>query len=234
MSEGAKICTNCGKVAAPMGQSSENSNRQFSNFSGSQGMTPGASSRTKTTYASHRSARQMKAPEANYGQASARRRPDANYDPVKQAAQQRVPFVTNETSGKEKNRSRLSPIIGAIIKIIIALLIVYVVLSFAMVMLVRNAEYDFKLGKGISLECSTYGEAFDNYFEDGKWRFDIKSRKVTFEGTSYDKEKYEITFGRKEGQTVVQTMYIDDKRIDGDKIMDVYVMGMFMTEKRDK
>lgn len=228
---GSKICTNCGRMVSGADIQGKGQERQFSSFGGAQGNVPGAGNRARTTYAAQRSAKQMKAPTQNYGENAKRRQIDPGYDPVKQAAKQKVPFVTNETSGKEKNRSTVRPLLAALVKVALAAAVLYIAFAFVMVMLVRTAGYDFKLAEGVALPCDSYGEAFDNYFEDGKWRYSLKGNKVTFTGTDKDGKEYDITFGKKDGKTVVKRMLIDKKLISEDKIMDIYVMGMFMSEK---
>ncbi|WP_294406122.1 zinc ribbon domain-containing protein [uncultured Ruminococcus sp.] len=225
MKEGAKICTNCGKVAP----SEQLNGNQFSNFGGPQGMTPGAKNTARTTYAATRSAKQMKYADDKYGNGP-RRRVDENYDPVKQS-KQKVPFVTNESSGKEKHRSRIIPVVKLLIKIALVLFILYAAFGFARVMMVKSASYDFKLGEGMKLTSENYGDAFDNYFTDGKWSYELKGNCVTYKGTAQDGGEYEMTFGKSEGQTAVLTLTIDGKKIDSEKIMPQYVLGMFMSEK---
>ncbi len=230
--DGAKICTNCGKMIAARGSAQKEGGLQFSNYGGSS-MPVQNKPDVRTPYMSRSNAKQARQEADNRayqraGQSTQQRRTDSGYDPVRQAQQQRVPFVTNTSSGKEKTKSKITPIIGALVKIILALVILYVLFGFIRVMLVRSADYDFNLGEGMTLECENYGEAMDNYFEKGHWRYHLKGNCVTYTGETDSGEVYELTFGKIDKQTAVTRLVIDGKAVDKDKIMDVYIMGMFM------
>ncbi|MDO4945184.1 MAG: zinc ribbon domain-containing protein [Ruminococcus sp.] len=230
--DGAKICTNCGKMIAGKGSAQKEGGLQFSNYGGSS-MPVQNKPDVRTPYMSKANAKHARQEADNRayqraGQSAQQRRTDNGYDPVRQAQQQRVPFVTNSSSGKEKSKSKIMPLIGKLVKIILVLFILYALFGFIRVMLVRSADYDFKLGEGMKLECENYGEAMDNYFEKGKWRYHLKGNCVTYTGETKSGEEYELTFGKKNKQTAVTKLVIDGKAVDKDKIMDIYIMGMFM------
>ena len=86
----------------------------------------------------------------------------------------------------------------------------------------------------MKLSCETYGEAVDNFFEEGKWRYHISDNKVVYYGTTKEGEEYVMTFGKVNGDTVVKRLTIDGKKIDDDKVMELYVMQMFMAESPKK
>ena len=227
----AKICTNCGKVVPAFNQ---NAQKEGYNQFG----TPERSKSTirdtvKTPYAATRSARQMQAPDEKYGTSTLRRQPDPGYDPVKAAAQKKVPFVTNASSGKQAHAGVLGPLLGKLIKIVLVLAVILVLFAVVRVLMVRQAKYDFKLPEQIKLESTTYGEAFGKFFKEGKWWYDIKKNAVTYKGTGYDNKEYDMVFGRVDGQTAVKSLTIDGKIIDSkdDNIMKNYVMGMFMAQR---
>jgi len=233
--DGSKICTNCGKMIAAKGNAPKQGGLQFSNYGGS-AMPVQNKPEVRAPYMSKSNARQARqeADDRAYqraGQPAGKHRTDSGYDPVRQAGQQKIPFVTNSSSGKEKNKSKVLPLVGTLVKIILVLLIIYVLFGFIRVMLVRTADYDFKLGEGMKLECENYGEAMDNYFEKGSWRYHLKGNQVTYTGETKSGEKYELTFGKKDGQTAVTRLVIDGKPVDKEKIMDIYIMGMFMSSK---
>lgn len=232
----SKLCTNCGKMIAGKGTAQTKSNLQFSNYNESS-IPVQNSPDVRASYMSKTNARQARydADDRAYQQslqAENRRRSNSGYDPTKHAEQQKIPFVTNSSSGKEKNKSKITPMLGTLVKIIIVLFILYALFGFIRVMLVRSADYDFKLGEGMKLECENYGEAVDSYFENGSWRYHLKGNCVTYVGKTKSGEKYEMTFGKKDKQTVVTRLVIDEKAVDKEKIMDIYIMGMFMTKDK--
>ncbi len=228
----AMICTNCGKVVPAYNSSAK---KQGYDQFGTPRQDQGAARDTvKTPYAATRSARQMQGVESGYADTGKRRSSaPAGYDPVKAAQQQKVPFVTNASSGKRQNTSTLAPLVFNLIKILIVVAILYAGFVFVRVMLVKQAKYDFKLAEGMTLASKNYGQAFDNYFKEGKWWYDFEKNIVTYEGTTSEGKVYKMTFGKVDGQTAVKTLYIDDKKIDNadGNIMKNYVLGMFMSEK---
>jgi hypothetical protein len=226
MEEGAKICTNCGKVVPSQNKTASQSG-QFNNFDDSYNEKRTASTRNAPRVNPQDSLRK-KSTGGTPSEAKRNKVVDSDYDPVRQARQERIPFVTNASSGKQENSSKIMPIIGMLVKIIIAVAVLFVGFSFVRCYLVSSKGYDFKLDESITLNSDTYGDAFDNYFEEGKWRYHIKGNKVVYTGTTKDGETYEMYFGKYAGQTAVTRLTIDGKSVDEDKIMQLYIMPMFM------
>lgn len=227
----SKLCPGCGRVAPAFRGSEEQELKQFGDTNAS-GLTPGAKNTPITaSHASVREGRRMEAPNENYGKNAAPQQ-HADFDHIKAAQQQKTPFVTNSSSGKFENRSRVSSGVGIAIRVLIILLIAAIVYAAFKVITVKRAGYDFKLDDGMTLASSTYGEAVDSYFDGGKWRFDFLSNSVTYKGHNHHGELIEMTFGKLGDQVVVTELYVDGEMISGTtNIMNNYVLGMFMAEK---
>ena len=229
----AKICPGCGKVMPAYHGAELKKRSQFSGENERDGLTNNRM-RVQTPYAAMRSGRQMDKLDENYGTPKARREhvPE-NYDPRKDIIKQ--PFSVGTGSGKQANQSKLSAGLSYIIKMTLIILVGLVLYAVLRVYLVTKASYDFKLDEGITLASKNYGEAFDNYFEEKRWWFDFSINKVTFKGTNGDGEEYYMVFGRTDdGQTAVKELTIDGKKIynDNNTIMNNYILGTFMAEKK--
>ena len=231
----AKICPGCGKVMPAFKGAELGRHNQFSSDRERDGL---AVSRlvAQTPYAATRSGRQMDKLDVNYGTAKARKEhlPD-NYDPKKD--NKTVPFTTATGSGKQANRSIISNGLASVIRFILIIAIGMVLYAVGRVLIVSHANYDFNLDENIKLESSSYGEAFDSYFEECHWWFDFSQNKVTFRGIDKEGTEYKMLFGRSpDGQTAVKELRIDGKRItiEDTDIMNTYIMAMFMTAKEIK
>ena len=69
---------------------------------------------------------------------------------------------------------------------------------------IMNTGYNFKLSKDVEV-ASSYSKAFNNYFEEKHWGFDLSKNAVTFKGKNRDGVEYSMVFGRSpDGQTAVK------------------------------
>lgn len=237
----AKICTNCGKVVSSKNQQAvrqntrSNAPQQFSQ--------QGFDSRQRTANR-YNPMQNQPAPQRVYEHPKrvAQRQPQYAQPPVSQNKKKKRPtdtqlnmnaftesgrFEENQTSGKE-NRSKLKPIIFRIIKIAVVLLVLYFGFAFVRIFMVSHAGYEFETK--MTLSSDNYGDAMSNYFDDGSWKFTLFKNQVSYEGKK-GSEEYVLTFKRQNGQTVCDSITIDGKKVTTDKLMDTYVMGMFMAEK---
>ena len=229
----AKICPGCGKVMPAYHGVEAGEGSQFSNSNKRDGLTNNRI-RTQTPYAANRSGRQMDKLDPNYGTKKARREhlPD-NYDPRKEGIKQQ-PFTTGTGTGKQAYVSKLGNGIGYFFTFILIIMIAFIMYATARVLAVTRSSYDFELGSGMHLANKNYGEAFDAYFKEQHWWFDITCNKVTFRGTNSNGEEYEMWFGRTaDGQTAVKELYIDGQKVfnENNRIMEAYILSAFMTEK---
>ncbi|MBR1739893.1 MAG: zinc ribbon domain-containing protein [Ruminococcus sp.] len=135
-----------------------------------------------------------------------------------------------EPRSRKGGRSRLAPVIGWLIALTVVAVLVVIAYAAVRVYLVKRSGYDFGLNDKIKLPSSTYSEAFDRYFTDGKWDFSFKKNAVTFKGKDDRGREFKLVFGRRGGQTVVTELTINGKAptTDVNDIMANYVMGMFM------
>jgi hypothetical protein len=228
----AKICPGCGKVIPAYKGAELGNNNQFSTDRERDGLT---ASRlvTQTPYAATRSGRQMDKLDENYGTPKARKEHRLeNYDPRKDNKKV-SPYSTGTGSGKQANRSFISNGVANVIKFIIIIAVGMILYAVGKVFIVSHTNYDFNLNDNIKLESDSYGEAFDNYFEECHWWFDFSVNKVTFTGIDKDGTEYKMVFGRApDGQTAVNELKIDGKRVTMEEdIMKTYILGMFMAQK---
>lgn len=231
MESTAKICPGCGKVM-PSYRGAEIKNKsRLSNENNNDGLTS-VREKVQTPYAASRSGRQMGTLDENYGKpkAPSGKMPE-KYDP--KSSDTKLRFNRPTGSGKQSYRSVIGPGLAYIIKFAIIIIIGLILYAVIRVLMVKNTGYDFKLDKDVTLVSKTYGQAFDNYFEEKHWWFDLSQNKVTFRGVDSAGKEYKMVFGRSDdGQTAVKSLTIDGKKISNDKnnIMNNYIMGTFMVQ----
>ena len=89
---------------------------------------------------------------------------------------------------------------------------------------VKSATYPFETR--MKLTYSTYGQAFDEYFDDGSWSVNPFNITCTYKGKSSHGEDYSIVFSAG-GRIKVKSITIDDKEIDKG-IFEEKLLGMFI------
>ena len=210
--EGAKICPNCGRII--MQNKEKPKYNTFSNGP-SRKKTRTVNFEEDTIYSSDL-LRKKKPPKEQ-----------SSFSPEQRAALENTKYQRTNYSGRQ-NYGKIVPFVGKIIKIAIVLVLLYLLLCFVRVYSTKSANYKFDTK--MDLPCDSYGEAFDAYFEDGSWHYRLTRNRVSYEGKLKGKT-YKMTFKKENGQVVVDTLYIDSEEIEKDKIMDDYVLGMFMSEE---
>ena len=219
LEDGAKICTNCGKMVPIATSAQRRGEQEYIDRSRLQGMPKRVYEHPKRAEAEERMRREQTRPRGQAAQARNREPSAADY--------RRTP-TERSTSGKE-NYGKGKKIIKALLKIAVIIAIVYFVLAFVRIASVRRSSYDFDTQMAMTSE--NYGEAVDAYFKSGKWKYNIFKNQVSYEGTSQKGDDYVMIFGKKKGQTIVREMTIDGKNVGSSEIM-TDVMGMFMAEKK--
>ena len=101
----------------------------------------------------------------------------------------------------------------------------YIIIYMIQVFRVRTSTYKFdKLN--MKLSHTSYGTAFNDYFEDTHWYVNPFTMKVTFKGSSKHREEYEIVFTAR-AKVKLQSIGIDERQID-EKLFDEKMMGIFI------
>lgn len=234
----SKICTNCGKVVSS-GNSRQRPNNQPQQFSQQGFDRRQAQQRPRPVPPQNQPAPQrvyehpkrvpQRQPQYEQQPQNRRKRPvqasnQLNYEAFSDGGH----FEKNTSSGKEK-RSKLKPLVWRIIKIALVVAVLYFAFSFVRIFMVSHAGYDFDTQ--MKLTSDNYGDAMDNFFTDGSWKFSLFKNEVSYEGTKGGSE-YVLTFERKSGQTVCSSLTIDGEAVKSDKSIETEIMGMFMAEKQ--
>ena len=152
--------------------------------------------------------------------------PESQFTPEQRAALETDGHTRRGYSGRQ-NYGKIVPFVGKVIKIAILLVIIYLLVCFVRVTMVKTSDYKFDTK--MELTCENYGEAMKAYFDDGSWHYRLSRNTVSYEGTK-KKKVYKLTFKKENGQVIVDSLTIDDEQIPKKKIMKEYVMGMFMSE----
>lgn len=140
--------------------------------------------------------------------------------PKRKAAEQCYAPISEPA--KKKKRSKLKIVLKAA-KVILIILIVYAVIFAAQVFRIRHSDYEFK--SKMKMSQDNFGEALDNYFEDGRWSYDPITFTASYKGT-HEKQEYEITF------SALVSIKVKSITIDGEKVkskfIETEIMGMFI------
>lgn len=204
---------------------------QFSSGDRGDGLTA-SRLKAQTPYAANRSGRMMDKLDENYGTPKARKSHSLdNYDISIDKDKTRA-FSGTVGSGKEKGRSIIGPGLANFIKFIIIIVVGMGLYIAGNIFRVMHAGYNFKLDQDVEV-AANYGEAFNNYFEEKHWGFDLSKNAVTFKGKNRDGLEYTMVFGNSsDGQTEVKELTIDGEKktvLDGD-VMNDYIIVIFTDE----
>lgn len=221
LEDGAKICTNCGKMVPIASSTQRRGEQEFIDRSRIQGIPKRVYEHPKRAEAEERMRREQEARKAKRVRETDRNREMS-------AADYRRTPTDHSSSGKE-NYGKGKKILKTLLKITVVILVIYFVIAFVRIFSVRHSTYDFDTE--MKLASENYGEAVDAYFKDGKWKYNIFKNQVSYEGTSESGDDYVMIFGKNDGQTVVRQMTKNSKKVASDSIMND-VMGMFMFEKK--
>lgn len=219
IADGSKICSNCGMVV-------KNSPKQTVN-------TGAVKIKSGSQTSAHRMASLSTQDAANVfnDQPLHKRRPtkgtyNSTFTPEQRA---KLEKIDNRKlgSGRQDN-SRLMPLLRKSVFIIFIIVLLAVGFMFVRIFMVKQSTYKFETK--MKLSCNNYGEAMNNFFGDsGKWHFDFRKNEVSYTGTHKNKS-YVLIFKKDDGQTVVDKLTINDEEVDKENIMEIYVLGMFMTD----
>lgn len=221
LEDGAKICTNCGKMVPIASSVQKRGEQEYIDRSRIQGIPKRVYEHPKRAEAEERMRREQEARNARRARETARNR--------ELSAQEHRRTPTEHSSSGKENYGNGKKIVKTVLKFAVILALIYFVLAFVRILGVRHSTYKFDTE--MTLANENYGEAFDAYFKSGKWKYNIFKNQVSYEGTSESGDEYTMTFGKKKGQTIVRLMTKNGKKMASDSIMND-VMGMFMFEKK--
>ena len=234
LEESAKLCTGCGRIVG------------IENASGGAARYTQRSTQAPRRVYEHPARAQRQPAQA---QRPVRQRQPQQQRPVQQRpvqqrptqqrmqaqspTPQRVPRQMPEEQAvrhkKQKKSSKTKMMIKkTVLTVVIAgavIAAVYFVLAFVNITLIKHSGYDFDVP--MELEQDNYGDAIDVYFEEGSWSFNLFTFTVSYEGKAHNGDKYEMSFGHEDGETVVTELRVNGKKIRKKDIMTLYIMGMF-------
>lgn len=210
ISEGMKICANCGKVVPPMRTARPaNPNAARSNVN-------------RNTARPHGNYRSMPSHRSSIGNQRpvSRRQPENNYRKPEPNNRQQVKRKGNGRKAANDVKSR----VFKALKIALIVLIIYVIISIIQIFRVRFATYDFKVDMKMSQD--NYGQAIDNYFDSGHWVYNPFTFTVTYKGEKQREGDYELKFSAI-SSVKLKSVVVDGKAKDEDKIESA-IMGLFI------
>lgn len=110
------------------------------------------------------------------------------------------------------------------IKVAVIVFIIYAVVSAIQIFRVRFATYDFKVDMKMSQD--NYGQAIDNFFDNGHWVYNPFTLTVTYTGEKKHEGDYELKFSTGVSVTL-KSVEVDGKPKEDDK-MESAIMGLFI------
>ena len=135
------------------------------------------------------------------------------------------PCVAEVGAGKDRRKSGTGrKTVFFMLKLLTALLIVYLLLSLLQIMRVRLSSYEFDTQ--MKMTCDNFGEALDGYIDGGKWSYNTFSFTAEYSGT-HNGEDFSVAFSVKWN---VRVKYIEkdgDPVID-EKLLNAELMAMFI------
>ena len=238
LNDNVKICSNCGKVVASGASNrravkkpqtvQQRPKSQF-NDAGMSNFTP-KRTRSEERVSNKSYAQYKKTPRKSYEEETPKknRTQNTHYDKsIPDVNIYKGNFEEYQSSGKE-NASHIKPILSVIFKIAIILLVIY--FAFAAIRIVTTSHSSCKFETEMTLRAKNYSQAFSNYFPSGRWKFSLRKNQVSYEGTSYNGDKYKMTFRHNGDYVIVETMIKNNERIIDEKVRNVELLGMFMAE----
>lgn len=219
LEDGAKICTNCGRIAPinPPGQRQQDERQEYIERSRMQSIPKRVYEHPKRAEAEERMRKQQEAK-------AYKRRVNP---PIIDKGNERTP-TEHSGSGKEKY-GRKKRIVKGLLKLVVILFVIYLAIALIRVFSVKLSSCDFETE--MTLTNENYGQAINAYFKEGKWKYNILKNEVSYQGTAQNGDKYVMTFKREDGQTVVNYMTVNGEKVKTDAIK-TKVMGMFMAEEK--
>lgn len=228
ISDGMKICANCGKVVEPL-------NRQ-------------PQRRTSPKGAVQRQTVPRSRPAPNRGAVDTRRAPErrsvqnerhqnVNHEMPQRNQRQEIPqqrnprqHIPQQKSVHEKprkanvKREKDKRSIGKYIKIATVILIIYAVISVVQIFRVRLSAYDFKTE--MKMTYSNYGQAADHFFESSFWFYNPFTCTVRLSGTASNGDKYLIKYSALTSVNVKSITVNDEEK--SEKQVETEIMGLFI------
>lgn len=240
LADGERLCTNCGKVAPKERKAAAKSENQFSAINQTiyenkqlsdvkRQFSPTMTASNQMLSKERRRYAEKAAQKADYNANAAKRR-HASTKSFDEKIKEIRPTEIETTSGNEK-KSSLHPIINKIAWIVIALIAIYFTIGGIVIMVYRNATYDFGIQGSDPLVADTYAQAMHNYFDSGWWHFRLTSG-VTYVGKTADGDKYELHFTKKDGERFVDKVLINGEEVESDSLMKSIIMPMFMADEK--
>lgn len=219
ISDGMKICANCGKVISPLDGAPHrrtNPNRTASRTSGRVAVDSRRSpQRQSVQNRQGHSSREMtqRYPMQDIPQERRSRR-----QITQQRAVQHKPKKTDTKREKDKKS------IGRYIKIAVVILIIYAVVSIVQIFRVRLSAYNFKTE--MKMTYSNYGQAADNFFDSSFWVYNPFTFTVRLSGTASNGNEYVIKYSAFTS-VKVKSITVDDEE-KTDKQIETEIMGLFI------
>lgn len=209
ISDGMKICANCGKVVP-----SVRTTRRPSPYREVRNNDPGRSVQRASRNTPVRNQRP-------YEQAY---KSDVGVMLGQEGRNQRASEQKKVTKPRSKAKAPRRKLIFKSFKTALILLIIYFVISVIQIYRVRFSTYNFNIDMKMSQK--NYGQATDNYFDSGYWVYNPFTFKVKYSGEKLHGEDYELTFTAF-SSIKLQSVIIDGKERESDKLESA-IMGLFI------
>lgn len=234
--DGMKICANCGKIVPPT-RTNPSANRapQIQPINRKSINTPAqARNRQRANTMTFEPERKNSAPKQRQVSNSGQRQQNYYNNQQFTYPRQQVNYQNQQhvnqnnllNKPEKKECKSLKPTIIKAIKIAVVVLIVYAVVFAIQVFRVRSATYKFDTDMKLSAE--DFGDAIDNSFDSGSWRYNPFTLTVTYKGEKKGEEDYELRFSAFT-KIKLKSVSVGGNEKTGD-IMESAVLGLFMND----
>lgn len=208
-----KLCPQCGKlVDAPRPQQTNPPKRRPAPQSRSDAGAVRSQSRNLSGRVNAKPARRPLPPKTAKKPAAAPARP--------------APYIYEghpDAAPSDKKR-KSTALIFRILTVLVILAAAYAAIFAVQVFRVKISSYDFDTD--MKLSHKNYGQAIEDYFEDGKWSVNPFSGVCVYKGETKHGEEYEIVFTARIS-VKVDKITVNGKTVD-DKQIENRLMGMFI------
>lgn len=215
ISDGMKICANCGKVVPQLRpvRSSDSSYtvRQRNNQKVKSMPKP----------AREQSANRQAIPQNRQVKSNQNRSVASKSLKNQQAV---MPQKKTYVKSAGKTESNVKSKVLKCTKIAAVILIIYVIISIIQIFRVRLSTYDFKVDMKMSKE--NYGQAIDSFFDGGLWTYNPFTFTVTYKGEKQREGEYELKFSAV-GSVKLKAVIVDGAEKDSDRLESA-IMGLFI------
>ena len=216
ISDGMKICANCGKVVPPL-----RATRPANSNASRQGVSRKNLSNGNLSNGQVLNGQRVRMPSDSQRRQAA---PTQRYEAHSRISGKSAAPRKNADIKPAKNERDVKKKVFKGLKIASVILIIYIIISVVQIFRVRLSTYDFKVDMKMSRD--NYGQAIDNFFDSGHWEYNPFTFTVTYKGEKQREGEYELKFSAV-SSVKLKAVIVDGMEKDSDKLESA-IMGLFI------